>query len=224
MNRSDALAAIESLESEGFAFHCGGIYGESQNLANFGQFCLRYLDANHTLERPYDIVRFHAPKGRDLSATLGSTNTYTFSGNGDTPAVSMMLMIKIAKTTVSVSLRNRSLVQTPHLTSRCDCSKNPTFQCRPLWIAFPCSQNSISTSSGSTIPKRCEQGTGNTREAQAVARKMTAWSNFAKTGNPSQPGLTWEPADPIRCQTMIFDDECRMVDDPDGEERKLLLG
>jgi para-nitrobenzyl esterase len=73
--------------------------------------------------------------------------------------------------------------------------------------------------------KRCEQGTGNTPEAQAVASKMAiAWSNFAKTGNPSQPGLTWTPADSTRCQTMIFDNECRMVDDPEGEARKVLLG
>ena len=44
--------------------------------------------------------------------------------------------------------------------------------------------------------KRCEQGTGNTPEAQALAKKMaTAWANFARTGNPSQPGLTWTPAD-----------------------------
>ena len=36
--------------------------------------------------------------------------------------------------------------------------------------------------------KRCEQGTGNGPEAQALARKMaTAWANFARTGNPSQP-------------------------------------
>jgi len=72
--------------------------------------------------------------------------------------------------------------------------------------------------------QRCEQGTGNTPQAQAVARKMaTAWANFAKTGNPGQPGLNWEPADPTRCQTMIFDNECRMVDDPEGEARKILL-
>ena len=45
--------------------------------------------------------------------------------------------------------------------------------------------------------KRCEQGTGNTPEAQALAKKMaTAWANFARTGNPSQPGLTWTPSDP----------------------------
>jgi para-nitrobenzyl esterase len=72
--------------------------------------------------------------------------------------------------------------------------------------------------------KRCEQGTGNTPEAQALAKKMaTAWANFARSGNPSQPGLTWEPADPVRCQTMVFDNRCRMVDDPEGEVRKILL-
>ncbi|MBZ5586135.1 MAG: carboxylesterase family protein [Acidobacteriia bacterium] len=72
--------------------------------------------------------------------------------------------------------------------------------------------------------KRCEQGTGNTPEAQALARKMaTAWVNFARTGNPSQPGLTWTPSDPDRCQTMVFDNRCRMVDDPEGEVRRILL-
>jgi para-nitrobenzyl esterase len=73
--------------------------------------------------------------------------------------------------------------------------------------------------------KRCEQGTGNTPEAQALAKKMaTAWVNFARTGNPSQPGLTWTPSDPAKCQTMVFDNRCRMVDDPEGEVRRILLG
>ena len=72
--------------------------------------------------------------------------------------------------------------------------------------------------------KRCEQGTGNTPEAQALATKMaTAWVNFARTGNPSQPELTWTPSDPHRCQTMVFDNNCRMVDDPEGELRRILL-
>jgi para-nitrobenzyl esterase len=72
--------------------------------------------------------------------------------------------------------------------------------------------------------KRCEQGTGNTPEAQALAKKMaTTWANFARTGNPSQPGLTWTPTDPTRCQTMVFDNRCRMVDDPEGEVRRILL-
>jgi para-nitrobenzyl esterase len=72
--------------------------------------------------------------------------------------------------------------------------------------------------------KRAEQGTGNGPEAQALAKKMAgAWATFAKTGNPSQPGLTWEPFDPARGQTMVFDNNCRMVDDPEGAVRKLLL-
>ena len=72
--------------------------------------------------------------------------------------------------------------------------------------------------------KRCEQGTGNTPEAQALAKKMaTAWANFASTGNPSQPGLTWTPSDSSRNQTMVWDNECRMVDDPESELRKILL-
>ena len=72
--------------------------------------------------------------------------------------------------------------------------------------------------------KRAEQGTGNTPEAQALAKKMaTAWVNFARTGNPSQPGLTWAPSDATRCQTMVFDNHCRMVDDPEGDLRRILL-
>jgi para-nitrobenzyl esterase len=72
--------------------------------------------------------------------------------------------------------------------------------------------------------KRCEQGTGNTPEALALAKKMaTAWSNFAKTGDPSQPGLAWIPADPEHGQTMVFDNECRMVNDPESDARKILL-
>ncbi len=72
--------------------------------------------------------------------------------------------------------------------------------------------------------KRCEQGTGNTPEAQALAKKMaTAWANFARTGDPSQPGLAWTASDPTRCQTMVFDNTCRMADDPDGDLRRILL-
>ncbi len=71
---------------------------------------------------------------------------------------------------------------------------------------------------------RCEQGTGNTPEAQRLARTMAgAWATFARTGNPSQPGLKWSPSDPVRCQTMVFDDQCRMVDDPEGGSRRILL-
>lgn len=72
--------------------------------------------------------------------------------------------------------------------------------------------------------KRCDQGTGNGPQAQALAKKMaTAWANFARKGDPSQPGLKWEPFEPTRGRTMVFDNNCRMADDPEGEVRKLLL-
>jgi para-nitrobenzyl esterase len=72
--------------------------------------------------------------------------------------------------------------------------------------------------------KRCEQGTGNTPEAQALAKKMaSSWATFAATGNPGLPKLNWQPTDPKTNRTMIWDNECRMADDPDGEARKILL-
>ncbi len=72
--------------------------------------------------------------------------------------------------------------------------------------------------------KRCEQGTGNTPEAQALAKKMaSSWATFAATGNPSAPGLKWDATDPETNKTMIWDNECRMVNDPDGEARKIIL-
>jgi para-nitrobenzyl esterase len=72
--------------------------------------------------------------------------------------------------------------------------------------------------------QRCEQGTGDTPEARVLAKKMaTAWANFARTGNPSQRGLEWTPSDPDKCQTMVFDNDCRMEDDPEGAARRILL-
>ena len=71
---------------------------------------------------------------------------------------------------------------------------------------------------------RCAQGTGNGPEAQALARRMaTAWANFARTGNPSQPGLPWTPFTPDGCPTMVFDAASRIVNDPEAEARKILL-
>lgn len=72
--------------------------------------------------------------------------------------------------------------------------------------------------------KRCEQGTGDTREARVLATRCArAFANFARTDNPSQPGLAWAQTDPTRCQTMVFDTQSRMVDDPEGDVRRLLL-
>ena len=72
--------------------------------------------------------------------------------------------------------------------------------------------------------KRCEQGTGNTPEAQELAKKMaSAWAAFAATGKPSIPGVTWAPTDPETNQTMVWDNQCRMVNDPEGGARKIIL-
>ena len=72
--------------------------------------------------------------------------------------------------------------------------------------------------------KRCEQGTGNTPEAQALAKRMaSSWAAFATTGNPSIPGLNWAPTDSGTNRAMIWDNECRMADDPEAEARKIIL-
>jgi para-nitrobenzyl esterase len=72
--------------------------------------------------------------------------------------------------------------------------------------------------------KRCEQGTGNTTEAQVLAKNMAAsWASFAATGDPSMPGLKWKPTDPETNRTMIWDNERRMADDPEAEARKIIL-
>ena len=72
--------------------------------------------------------------------------------------------------------------------------------------------------------KRCEQGTGNTPEAQALARKMaSSWATFAASGNPSLPGLSWEPTDPDTNKTMIWDNSIRMESDPLSDARKIIL-
>ena len=55
--------------------------------------------------------------------------------------------------------------------------------------------------------------TGGTKEAYELADKMSsAWINFVKTGNPNAKGLPkWEPYDPEKGATMIFDSSCKIV-------------
>jgi len=48
--------------------------------------------------------------------------------------------------------------------------------------------------------------TGGGSTALALQDKVSqAWVNFAKTGNPSQPGLEWRPYTPDNPQAMVFD-------------------
>jgi para-nitrobenzyl esterase len=58
----------------------------------------------------------------------------------------------------------------------------------------------------------------------ALADKMSAaWTEFARTGKPSHPELPdWPTYTTDRRATMIFDNECRVADDPYGEDRAAL--
>jgi para-nitrobenzyl esterase len=64
-------------------------------------------------------------------------------------------------------------------------------------------------------------GTGAGR--QALADKMSAaWVAFATTGNPNTDKLpNWPAFDTTRRAVMVFNDDCRVVDDPHGPEQRL---
>ena len=49
---------------------------------------------------------------------------------------------------------------------------------------------------------------------------MDAWHAFMKSGNPNHQGLPeWKPYAEKDHPTMIFDNQCRLVNDPASEER-----
>ena len=60
-------------------------------------------------------------------------------------------------------------------------------------------------------------------KAAALAEKMSeAWIAFARKGDPNTARLpSWPAYNVTTRSTMIFNDECRVVDDPDGAERRL---
>jgi para-nitrobenzyl esterase len=67
--------------------------------------------------------------------------------------------------------------------------------------------------------------TGTGQDRYALADKMSrAWVAFAKTGNPNHPGLPdWRPFNVSERPTMVFDNECALVNDPGAEERRALI-
>ncbi len=58
--------------------------------------------------------------------------------------------------------------------------------------------------------------------APLAAKVSTAWAAFARTGNPSTPRLPWPAYDTKNRATMVFNDECKVVDDPGKEERQAI--
>ncbi|MBV9505852.1 MAG: carboxylesterase/lipase family protein [Acidobacteriia bacterium] len=63
--------------------------------------------------------------------------------------------------------------------------------------------------------------TGSAMERALAARTSEAWIQFARSGNPNHKGLPNWPAYTTRERsTMVFDNTCRMVNDPGSDERK----
>lgn len=71
---------------------------------------------------------------------------------------------------------------------------------------------------------RAQSMTGSGEDRYALAAKMSAaWTAFARTGDPNHAGLpNWPAFDESRRAVMIFDNRCAAVDDPHGEERRIL--
>ena len=59
--------------------------------------------------------------------------------------------------------------------------------------------------------------------AQALADRVSkTWATFARNGDPANEAIpAWPAYTAGRRATMLLDDECRVVDDPDGEVRPL---
>jgi para-nitrobenzyl esterase len=70
----------------------------------------------------------------------------------------------------------------------------------------------------------CQSMTGKGPERLVLADRMAkAWVAFARTGNPNHAGLPkWGAFDTTTRTTMVFDKECKVVNDPHAAEQKLL--
>jgi para-nitrobenzyl esterase len=70
----------------------------------------------------------------------------------------------------------------------------------------------------------CKSMLGSGEDRYALAEKFSgAWVAFARTGNPNHKTLpNWTAFDNTKRAVMVFNNECKVVDDPHGEERRLL--
>jgi para-nitrobenzyl esterase len=74
------------------------------------------------------------------------------------------------------------------------------------------------------IVDEAQSVTGTGQDRYALATKMSgAWTAFAHTGDPNVPGLPkWPAFDTTTRSVMIFNDECKVVNDPYGDARRAL--
>lgn len=70
----------------------------------------------------------------------------------------------------------------------------------------------------------CKSMLGSGEDRYALAEKFSgAWVAFARSGNPNHKTLpNWPAFDNTNRAVMVFNDECKVVDDPHGEEQRLL--
>lgn len=87
------------------------------------------------------------------------------------------------------------------------------------WGSFHCLDLAFSFDNA----QRWDTATGNSPEAQQLASVMSgAWTAFARSGDPSQPGLAWPRFSRERIPTMVFDAQTRAVNDPARGARESL--
>lgn len=96
--------------------------------------------------------------------------------------------------------------------------QTPILDGRPM--AFHCSELSFCFDN----TDRCETMTGGGERARSLGAKISdAWIRFARTGNPSHEGLPeWPAFTAENVPTMIFDDRCKVENNPDGPLRSLM--
>ena len=73
-------------------------------------------------------------------------------------------------------------------------------------------------------PDKVQFMTGTGPDRKALAEQMSAaWAAFARSGSPNHGGLpNWPAFNPTERATMVFNNESRVVNDPYGEERRVM--
>jgi para-nitrobenzyl esterase len=69
----------------------------------------------------------------------------------------------------------------------------------------------------------CENYTGGGPEAVQMATRISgSWAAMAKKGSPQNESIPTWPAFGAKMETMVFDNECKVVRNPEGEARNLV--